>query len=100
MSRCLPTRPTRPVAKKPDGGCTNINDLDHARLFSTLAGSRVNFLMTYDESPEIKRLIAEYRFHVVLVKMKSTHHTHRNELIITPRPLLPGLTTAKSKGLP
>ena len=65
------------------------NHLDHALLFSVLAGSRVNFLMTYDESPEIKELIAEHSFHAVLVEMKSTHHTRRNELVITPRPLLP-----------
>ena len=75
------------------------NDLDHARLFTVLADSHVDFLMTYDASLEIKDLIVEHRFHAVQVEMKSTHHAHRNELLITPRPLLPYLVAAQSKRL-
>ena len=73
------------------------NDLDHAHLFAILADSHVDFLMTYDASLGIKELIVEHRFHAVQVEMKSTHHTHRNELVITPRPLLPYLAAAESK---
>ena len=71
------------------------NDIDHTRLLAILAGSGVDFLMTYDESREILALIEKHEFHAVRVVMKNTHHVHREELVITPRPLLPLSTAAK-----
>lgn len=62
----------------------NHNCIDHTRLFAMLAGSSANFLMTYDESPEILELIAYYGFHAVRVVMKNTHHAKISELVITP----------------
>lgn len=59
------------------------NDVDHARVFSLLAESNVNFLMTYDRSPEIESLIETYKFHAVQVLMKSGHHALLPELVIT-----------------
>ena len=61
------------------------NQLDHRRLFKILAQSPVDFLMTYDRSPEIAELIAEYGFHAVEVVMKNTHHAQISELVITRR---------------
>ena len=61
------------------------NQIDHRRLFKILAQSPVDFLMTYDRSPEIAELIAEYGFHAVEVVMKNTHHAHISELVITRR---------------
>lgn len=61
------------------------NQLDHRRLFKILAETPVDFLMTYDRSPEIAELIAEYGFHAVEVVMKNTHHAHISELVITRR---------------
>ena len=63
------------------------NDIDHARLFKVLANSKADFLMTYDASEEIVNLIAKHNFHAVQVKMKTTHHAHNIELIITRRKL-------------
>ena len=65
----------------------NHNVIDHQRLFALLADSEVNFLMTYDESPEIVALVAKHRFSVVRVIMKNTHHAHLSELVITPQPV-------------
>ena len=62
------------------------NDVDHARLFSMLAESNVNFLMTYDRSLEIESLIESYKFHAVQVVMKSGHHALLPELVITRYP--------------
>ena len=76
----------------------NHNIIDHQRLFTTLADSGAEFLMTYDESAEILNLIDMHEFHVVRVVMKNTHHAHRGELVITPRPLLPLLATGQTKG--
>lgn len=63
----------------------NHNCVDHARLFAILADSGVNFLMTYDESPEILALIDRHQFHAVRVMMKNTHHARVSELVITNR---------------
>ena len=61
------------------------NQIDHRRLFKILAQTPVDFLMTYDRSPEIAELISEYGFHAVEVVMKNTHHAHISELVITRR---------------
>lgn len=61
------------------------NDIDHARLFEILADSKADFLMTYDASEEIVDLIHKHHFYAVQVKMKTTHHAHNIELIITRR---------------
>lgn len=61
------------------------NQIDHRWLFKILAQTPVEFLMTYDRSPEIAELIAEYGFHAVEVVMKNTHHAHVSELVITRR---------------
>ena len=63
------------------------SNVDHAALFAVLAEHRANFLMTYDAAPEIVRLVREYNFEAVSVLMKNTHHNHKHELVITPRPL-------------
>ncbi len=61
--------------------------LDHRALFKTLAQSSVDFLMTYDRSPEIVDLIDEFDFCAVEVMMKNTHHSKLTELVITRRRL-------------
>ena len=62
------------------------NDIDHARLFSMLADSDADFLMTYDRSLEIESLIESHSFHAVQVMMKSGHHARLPELVITRYP--------------
>ena len=62
------------------------SEIDHARLFSILAESNADFLMTYDRSLEIESLIESHDFHAVRVVMKSGHHTLLPELVITRYP--------------
>lgn len=63
------------------------HSLDHAKLFSMLADSEVNFLMTYDAAAEIISLVRKHEFSAVQVMMKNTHHARVPELVITPYPV-------------
>ena len=66
------------------------NAIDHEHLFAMLAESGAHFLMTYDCSPEIERLIQRHRFHAVRVLMKNGHHALLPELVITRSPVFTG----------
>lgn len=61
------------------------HEIDHAGLFALLDDSSAEFLMSYDESPEIVDLIRKHEFHAVQVVMKNGHHNRIPELVITPR---------------
>ena len=63
----------------------NHNVVDHPRLFAALANGGADFLMTYDDAPEIRELIGQYGFHAVRIPMKNTHHAQVWELAITNR---------------
>ena len=65
----------------------NHNDIDHPGLFQRLARSEADFLMTYDQSPEIIELIRKHGFYAKRVQMKNTHHDQIWELVITRRPV-------------
>lgn len=65
----------------------NHNLIDHGELFSRLAKAEADFVMTYDQSPEILELIRRHCFQVKRVNMKSTHHAQIWELLITRRPV-------------
>ena len=62
-------------------------NIDYRNLFEILANIGVNFMLTYDFSDEIIRLIIKHKFHSVRVQMKTTHHRKVQELIITNSPL-------------
>jgi DNA adenine methylase len=58
------------------------SDVDHDGLFqlaTTIAG---DFLMTYDDVGEIRRVAAKYHFDTEPVAMKNTHHAKMTELLI------------------
>jgi DNA adenine methylase len=58
------------------------SEIDHARLFdiaTTLCG---DFLITYDNSPEIAYLARKAGLQTKTVPMKSTHHSRKLELLI------------------
>ena len=52
-----------------------------------LHDSSAEFLMTYDEAPEIVDLIRKHGFHAVRVLMKNGHHNRIPELVITRMPV-------------
>lgn len=59
------------------------SDVNHERLFDAIEASGLEFLLTYDRSAEIIRLINRFGYFAVNVSMKNTHHEHRDELVIT-----------------
>lgn len=61
----------------------NHNEIDHQQLFSRLAQAETDFLMTYDQSPEILELVRMHGFQVKRVRMKNTHHDQIWELLIS-----------------
>lgn len=62
-------------------------DVDHERVFEIVAKHNCNFLMTYDQSPEIEELIRSHGFSAATVQMKNAHHNPMAELLITREPL-------------
>lgn len=58
------------------------SEVDHAELFELTSQLAGDFLMTYDDAPEVRALVARYSFDLETVSMKSTHHAEMNELLI------------------
>lgn len=56
--------------------------IDHEALFKLLSRARGAVLMTYDDTPEIRKLAADYGFEVKRVSMRTTHHQRKRELMI------------------
>lgn len=58
------------------------NELDHDRLFRAAAALKGDFLMTYDNDPEVVQMANAYGFDAAVVPMKNTHHAEMVELLI------------------
>jgi DNA adenine methylase len=56
--------------------------IDHRRLFAAMRACKGDFLMTYDNTPEIAALATEFGFQARPVAMKNTHHAKMTELLI------------------
>jgi DNA adenine methylase len=59
-----------------------IGKIDHRRLFAAMRRCKGDFLMTYDNTPEIAGLTAEFGSQAKPVAMKNTHHARMTELLI------------------
>ena len=60
----------------------NHNELDHERLFTLCELVKGDFLMTYDNAEEVKRMARSHGFQMRLIPMTNTHNTTMEELII------------------
>lgn len=58
------------------------HNLDHEHLFAICELVRGDFIMTYDEAEEVKKLARLHGFQMRLIPMKNTHHATMNELVI------------------
>ena len=63
--------------------------VDPSRLFDALAGLQSRFLLTYDDTEQIRELTTRHGFAVQPVTMRTTRNATKFELIITPRPTTP-----------
>jgi DNA adenine methylase len=57
-------------------------DLDHDNLFKICESLKGNFLMTYDDAEEVKRMARMHGFQMRLIPMTNTHHATKEELVI------------------
>lgn len=58
------------------------NELDHEKLFKECEKIKGDFLMTYDNSPELVSMAKRHGFKTRTVSMKNTHHATMTELLI------------------
>jgi DNA adenine methylase len=58
------------------------NVIDHKALFQLISTVRGEFLITYDDSPEIRDLCQVHHFEFLAVPMQNTHHARKQELLI------------------
>ena len=59
------------------------NQIDHEELFCIARRLRGDFLMTYDNAPDVVAMAERHGFTTRLVPMKSTHHAEMTELLIS-----------------
>ncbi len=56
--------------------------VDHSRLFTICKSLSGDFLMTYEDSEEIREMVRKHRFQMCLIPMRNTHHATLMELVI------------------
>lgn len=60
-------------------------DIDHEKLFQLASQIKGHFLMTYDDTEEIRELAHTYNLGYQKIPMKTTHHLEKYELLISDR---------------
>ncbi|NOX48330.1 MAG: DNA adenine methylase [Chlorobi bacterium] len=58
-------------------------EIDHNELFALTAHLKGKFMMTYDDTEEIRALANKYNLGFRTIPMKTTHHIQKNEIIIS-----------------
>jgi len=57
--------------------------VDHERLFELTSQLKGKFMLTYDDTPEIRRLADKFNLQYRTIPMKTTLHFEKNEIIIS-----------------
>lgn len=58
-------------------------DIDHEQLFYLTSKIQGKFMLTYDDTEEIRALANKYQLAFRTIPMKTTHHLEKNEIIIS-----------------
>ncbi|MDA3818228.1 MAG: DNA adenine methylase [Prolixibacteraceae bacterium] len=58
-------------------------EIDHDSLFALTAQLKGKFMLTYDDTEEIRGLAEKYKLDFRTIPMKTTHHIQKNEIIIS-----------------
>jgi DNA adenine methylase len=58
-------------------------DIDHNELFALTAQLKGKFMLTYDDTHEIRNLAKKHGLDFRTIPMKTTHHIQKNEIIIS-----------------
>jgi DNA adenine methylase len=61
----------------------NYSDIDHEHLFEVTSKLQGKFMLTYDDTAEIRKLADKYGLCYRTVPMKTTHHIEKTEIIIS-----------------
>ena len=61
----------------------NYFDLDHQKLFSLVSQLKGKFMLTYDDTIEIRQLAEKYNLIYRTIPMKTTHHLKKNEIVVS-----------------
>lgn len=57
-------------------------DIDHENLFKLTSLLKGRFMLTYDDTKEIRELADKYKLDYRTIPMRTTHHREKNEIII------------------
>ena len=58
-------------------------NIDHERLFELISQLKGKFMLTYDDTTEIRELAKKYNLQFKTIPMKTTLHFEKNEIIIS-----------------
>jgi len=58
------------------------HELNHKHMFQFFKQAKGDFIFTYDDSDELRKLAAEHGYQIKLIPMKNTHHAEMTELIV------------------
>lgn len=58
-------------------------EINHDALFALIAQLKGKFMLTYDDTEEIRELANKYNLIFKTISMKTTHHIRKNEIIIS-----------------
>ncbi|GHT30919.1 DNA methyltransferase [Bacteroidia bacterium] len=59
------------------------SEIEHERLFALTAKLKGRFMLTYDNTAEIRQLADRYNLPYRTIPMKTTHHLEKTEIIIS-----------------
>lgn len=71
-----------PPYPKAGGRLYEHSDVDHREIFKLASSVNGTVLMTYDDSEEVKELVAEYGMQSKHITVSTTHHREKKELLI------------------
>lgn len=74
--------PYTAAGKKAGRRLYRYHQLDHEQLFQLFTKAKADFLFTYDDSEDLRKLAKKQGFEFALIPMKNTHHATMSELII------------------
>ena len=60
------------------------SDVDHEYLFHIASRLQGDFLMTYENCPEVLDMAEKYQFDTLPIAMKNTQHAEMTELLVSP----------------
>lgn len=58
-------------------------EVDHRRIFEMACQMRGSFLLTYDDTPEVRSWVEEYHLPYITIPMQTTHLVTKEEILVS-----------------